>query len=51
MKTTKRGKSPGVTVTVSTEAFELISKKALDSKPRMNKRETVNTILRLDKAL
>lgn len=37
----------GITITVSPEAFEIISKKALESKPRLNKRQYINKLFKL----
>lgn len=42
---TKKNKRPkGINVTVSPKAHKVMSKKALDSKPRRNLREHINII-------
>lgn len=38
----------GVTITVSPQVFEIISKKALESKPRLNKRQYMNKLFKVD---
>lgn len=45
----KNKKKSGVTITVSREAHELMSRKAFDSKPRLTLRELVNIINNIPK--